>query len=165
MHGTGDGGDELGRQIWAQTRERRRLCLVDQHGQVRQGRRLEGPPTRRALVQNHSQGIDIDTRVDDPSALQLLGRHIKWRADQRTIVGERAHALGFLELRNPEIQNLQERSPLALGDEQVLRLQVAMNDARFVSGRDAVAGLQGEVHQLRGVDRPTSDALCQCLSV
>jgi hypothetical protein len=60
--------------------------------------------------------------------------------------------------RNPEIEHFHERSPIeALGDEEVVRFQIPMNDVVCVSLADAVECLKQIFDGLRG--RESASAL------
>ena len=59
--------------------------------------------------------------------------------------GQRIDA-GVLHLREPEVGDLHDDEPVLLFEEEVRRLDVAMDDARGMTGRDAAARLEHERH-------------------
>lgn len=97
------------------------------------------------LVQHHAEGEDVGPVVER-FPLHLLGGHVRGRADAR---GRRAHAgdrralseaLG--ELGHAEVGDL---GPAVARDHDVVRLEVAVDDARVVRARQSVRDLR---HQL-----------------
>ena len=69
---------------------------------------------------------------------------------------------GLRQLGQPEIQDLD--SPI-FREEQILRLEVAMNDPFFVRRGQSMGDLQGIVHSLARRDRSAAQALAQGLSL
>src|SRR5436190_1465819 len=64
---------------------------------------------------------------------------------QRSTIRASAGALALDQLRQPEVEDLHTR---VLGDEHVLRFEVAVDDALVVSGGQAVCDLNGDVDRL-----------------
>jgi hypothetical protein len=58
------------------------------------------------------------------------------------------------QLRQPEVQNLH---PPVLGDEQVLRLQIAMHDPLLVRRRQPICHLHGIIDSFAQPDSTTLD--------
>jgi len=141
---------EARRQVGAVLRNGCRLPGVDQDCQVREGLRFERANAGQALVQNHSQGIHVGARVEIAFASDLLGGHVVRRAQRRAFLRELQAPRAFgVELGDAEIQDLHERAPIrALGDEQIVRLQIAVHDAREVRRVHAGGRLPHEVHDL-----------------
>jgi len=118
----------------------------------RLGRRLplEGAPSAEHLVQHSAEREDVGARVGGLS-LHLLRRHVTDRAEHRArfgllrqrrgIVGADEHVLP----RQPEVEDLD--APVAR-DEQVLRLQVAVNDPAIVRCAKPLGDLDRVVHSL-----------------
>ena len=80
----------------------------------------------------------------DARGHHLLGRHVRRRADHRLRAGELAE-LGR-RLRDAEVENLEQvRAVGAARDEEVRRLDVAMDDAHRVRLGHALARLQDQI--------------------
>ena len=69
---------------------------------------------------------------------ELFGRHVERRADDRARLSREVSDLRVLvagrvgvAMREPEVENLH---PSVTGDEQILRLQIAMDDPALVGG-------------------------------
>ena len=108
----------------------------------------ERQPLRTQLVQDDTDGVDIGAGVD-ALAVYLLGRHVVRRADERAGAGQldllrglKAHDLGDAEVDDLE----QRRSTRFLDDKDVVRLEIAVDDADRVRCRQTGAQL---AHQRR----------------
>ena len=101
-------------------RRGRLLGALQQAGQHGVG--LEGYLAGEHLVENDAQGKQVGPGIDPP-ALGLLRRHVSRRAHQHA--GLR-HAVHFHRPRQPEVHH---RDPAAAVYHDVLRLEVAVNDA------------------------------------
>ena len=152
---------ELGRNFWIETaRQFRRLI---QNRVEDQRRRFSGERlvARRHFVEHDAERKQIASRVDLVAA-RLFRRHVRHGADgfagfrrflRRRKLGHRKRidsrrALGMRELRDPEVQNLRL---ITIGDEDVRRFDIAMDDAGGVGGVECVRNLRAQVE--RGVDR------------
>ena len=86
-------------------------------------------PQRETDVEHHAEGVLVARRPD--LAVDLLGREVLRRSQDlslaRQIVGRR-------RLRNAEVEDLHLAAGLRLGEEDVPRLEVAMNDPDPVAG-------------------------------
>jgi hypothetical protein len=149
----GQRGSRVGKR-----RERRRRGADD----GRDDRRLTLPIERASagehLVQQHAEGVNIRTCVH-LAALELLGRHVMERAEDRALtrerlcardaVAEQTRAVGRGKLGQAEVQELRAR----LGQHHVAGLQVAMDDAAAMGGverqRDLVCVRQRRVDRNR----------------
>ena len=76
----------------------------------------------KKLVQDHPERVDVRARVH-LLAFDLLGRHVRGSADHAA--GRRQTVLVVDELGDAEVEDL---GFAAIGDEDVVRLQVAVNN-------------------------------------
>jgi hypothetical protein len=63
---------------------------------------------------------------------------------------------GLLDAGDPEVQDL---GPAVVGQEDVVRLDIAVDDPARVGGREAVGDLGGDVDRLLGRERPAPQSL------
>ena len=116
--------------------------VEDQRG----GRTCKRFRASRQLVQNCAEREDVAARVDHFAA-RLLRRHVRDRADCRVARGQAARdSRGIVgdELREPEIEDLQVSE---LRHEEIRRLQIAMDDARFVRRGESVGEFDREIEK------------------
>ena len=115
------------------------------HG-LRRGVAAEGAAAAQHLVQHAAEAEDVGAVVDGVAA-HLLGRHVADGARAPSRGRSRARASGTRKprarrcrvlARQPEVEDLE--APVA-GDEQVLGLEVAVDDALVVRRREARSGL------------------------
>ena len=101
----------------------------------------------------------------------LLRRHVADRAEDHAGAGAgrdgglfagRGAFVGTRQLREAEVEDL--HAPV-VGDEQVLGLQVAMDDALVVRGREAVGDLHGVVDGLAHRQRARAEPIAQRLAL
>ena len=121
---------------------------------------VERPLSRGHLVQHSAEGEDVGTRID-LSVFDLLGRHVLERADDRSFLGQRFVMGGAVDLEyrrglgQPEIEELRSR----LGDHDVARLQIAVDDPRAMGFVESVGDLHAVAHDLLQRQRTLGDAL------
>ncbi len=130
-------------------RGQRRRLVRDPHRQVDQRlageRRLAGGE----LAQDHAERPDVAARVARLRRAQLLRRHVVRRAHD--VVGAGEVAVLAMRLGDAEVEHLDEvRAVGTLGEEQIARLEVAMDDAERV-------GLGERTARLRDVARRDGD--------
>ena len=121
-------------------RTRRACCALNHHlvGRTSRERNRSG----EHLVEDDAQRVDVGALIERDS-LHLLGRHVVRRADDPPRFGQ----AGILErLGQSEVGD--GHAPAAV-DENVLRLQVAMNHALLVRRLQPFADLPEDVHGLR----------------
>ena len=110
-------------------------------------RRPAGEPHQRRLTDQHfvehaPQAVHVGARIDGAAAHQLLGAHIGQRADG-VAPGECVAARGAHRARNAEVGH----PGVVSGQEDVFRLDVAMNDALRVCVRQCVADFECDAHR------------------
>jgi hypothetical protein len=138
-----DDAREIRRKIGSQGPGGHGIVTQDRGAHVGGGRAREGSFPRGELVENDPKGEQIGARIDSLAA-HLLGRHVANGADDLSRRRDRRrhrHGLRCVghrlvcELREAEVEDL--HPPLA-SDHDVRRLQIAMNDAALVRGREGV---------------------------
>ena len=107
----------------------------------------EGDHPREHLEEDHAQRIDVGAVVDVGPTLALLGRHVVGRshdgAGARLV---RREVVGVRQLGQAEVQHLDEvLDAVALDEEDVLWLEIAVDDAVAVGGVEGVRDLRGDV--------------------
>ena len=89
----------------------------------------------------------------------LLGRHVRGRSDHRTSFGADGDVLRRHEqLGDPKIEDLQ---PPIVGEEEVLRLQIAVDDPLRMRGGETVGKLARELERLGRHHRPAREHRAQ----
>ena len=128
-----------------------RIVLEDRGQRFRGRLPLERPTPRQHFVDHHAQGEDVGAVVDRLPA-DLLGRHVAHGAEDDAHLGERVgHGRGLLglwcadEFRHAEVEDF--HAAIA-GEEEVLRLQIAMDDATLVRRGESARDLHGVVDRL-----------------
>jgi hypothetical protein len=150
-----DNALQPGRRVARDLRNARRIFTQDGRHRLGGRRMLKSALAGQHLIQDGAKREDISPMIDQ-LASHHFRRHIAGRAHHRARLGfvslsRRAVVLVYLPLlrlhqfRQAEVQNL---DPAFFGDEQVLRLQVAMNDAFVVGSRQPMSNLNAQV------DRP-----------
>ena len=102
---------------------------------ARQRRRRERLRAREDLVQHHPHRVDVAARVE-LIALHLLGAHVVRRADDEARLGH-----PFLRLGHPRDAEVHQLHLALVVDEDVLRLDVAVDDPLLVRGLQPAANL------------------------
>ena len=121
------------------------------------GRRVavESPRAREHLVENRSEGKDVAPPVGR-LALDLFGRHVAEGAQDHAGLGPASverrqvrlrprRALRLRQLRESEVEDF---DPAVAGDEEVLRLQVAVDDSLLVRGGESFGRLDRVIRRL-----------------
>ncbi len=143
-----DEGDDLEREVGRDARDRGR------RGRRRQDERLVvGAPLVQALAAHHgvergADGEQVGAAVDAVGeAHGLLRRHERGRAQRGP--GARRLAAGLAHAGHAEVEQLDH---VLAGDEDVGRLDVAVDDALVVEALERVAELGGDPQRLVGGD-------------
>ncbi len=117
---------------------------VRRHFQTELGERLrdERRAPRDELEQHRAQRPDVGPDVDVLRRAELLGRHVERRADDGRRARERELQVDPGRLGDPEVEHLDEGASVhAPREEDVVRLDVAMDDPRRVRLGHGFAGL------------------------
>ena len=141
-------------------RRRHRLLRSHQVERLERGRAFEGRPPRQALVEDRPQRVHVHRRADGAGpGGGLLGGHVARRAQD----GARARlaGVGVLDgLGQAEVGDLGH----AVGrQEDVGRLQVAVDDPAFVRRLERFRDLNADGDRLVQRDRPARDPIRQVL--
>ena len=119
------------------------------------GRRSKFPERQFAgehFVKDHAEGIDIGAVIDLERMLDLLGRHVVWRAHDVSFHGEAKRiATQAEDLGEAEVGDF--HAPFAV-DEDILRLDVAVHDAFVVGVLQRVAELRNDLQRPSGRKLP-----------
>ena len=108
---------------------------------------------RQQFVKQHAQAVDVAARVNVQSAhLRLLRTHVGRRADElmQLRIDRRVRQPAFRRLGDAEINHLGHRHAVMQRDEDVRRLDVAMDDPFLVRVLDGLADLDEQVEPFLG---------------
>ena len=111
---------------------------------------VEGLAARQQFVQHHAQRVDVGAGVD-VAALQLLGRQVVRRAGHQAV--QRRQHRAVRDACDAEVQHL---GLVALGDEDVGRLDVAVHDAAAVRIGQRIGNAPHQLCRLRRCRLPAS---------
>ena len=136
---------------------------------------LERQHTRRHFIEHDPEGKQVGARVQR-LAQRLLRRHIRKRSQRRSrtieffrrlrVAPERVAAeAGFVTHRQLRQAKIQDLGVAALGDENICRLDIAVNNAMGVSGVESIGNLDRQVQQLGQGQAALADALPERRSV
>jgi hypothetical protein len=137
---------EGGRSIWANGRQRGRRLLELAAKDLDCARRLEREPPRQHPVEDDSEGVDV-RRGRHLLRLRLLRRHVRGSSHQRAGVRQRVRA-GYTS--DAEVGDLRAAF---LVEDDVHRLQVAMNQASVVRMREPRGDFRSDPRALVVVER------------
>ena len=127
---TVDGGQEPSRQVGPGRHERGRTSL-DRTRRLEQRRLPEGMPPGERLPEEHADGPDVCGR-------RRRGATEAFRRDVRERPRDVAHGrqrLGLRQTREPEVEQAHGHT-IAVGEQHVRRLHVAVDDAARVRVRE-----------------------------
>ena len=116
---------------------------------------VERSVTRQKFIEEYAQAVDVAARVDiQPAHLRLFRAHVSGRADE--LVQFRIDsAVGQAALRgfgDAEVNDLRNRHAVVQGDQNVRRLQVAVDDSLLMCMLYGVADLDEQLQSLVGVE-------------
>ncbi len=152
-------GLDLGIDVGARRRHRRRLGVDDTKGGGDGGGPAEGPRAGDQLVQEHAHGEEVAAPIERRVARGLLGREIVRRPEDDARAGARARAaapvrhLGDAEVEQAHRGRTARRVE---GDEHVLRLEITVDDPRAVGRIQRLEHRDARAH--RRVDVEAADA-------
>ena len=136
------------------------LAPQDRGHRLRGGLLLEGPTAPERLVEHHAASKDVRPRVGGQPT-HLLRRHVCRGAEGGGSFGGQGFprfGRGVFALAGGCGQaQVQDLDPAVRGDEEVLGLEVAMEDAARVQGREPVCDLIREAHGLARGERAGSE--------
>ena len=120
--------ERLRRTRWKQ----RWLVAQDGVADLHVGRPSERRRAREHLVEDGAEGEHVRTSIRGVSA-DLLGRHVRDGSEERAAGGGNrgGDPRGRQQLGHTEVEDLQSA---VLGEEQVLRLQIAVDDSAAMRG-------------------------------
>ncbi len=132
-----------------------------------------GVPVRRVpaerLVEHHAEGPDVGALIEITVPARLLRRHVERRAEhaprarEPRRLGGVHRRIGF-DLGDAEVEQLDDALAVAgLREEEVRRLDVAVDDALVVRALQADAGLRRDAE--REVGRERAEALDQLMEI
>ena len=133
----------------AVTGQRRRGAVHDLLQHLEIGRAAERPVAGQQFVEHDAERKDVAARIERLPR-PLLGRHVGDGADDdalpRALHRRRVRRVaGLIQLRETEVGEL---GVAALGDQNVFRLDVAMQDARRMRDGQTVGHADQELHDL-----------------
>jgi hypothetical protein len=133
--------------------DRRRRVVEVLRQELHQRLPFEGRPPGQHLVEHDAQRVDVGPPVDGV-AHDLLGRHVLRRAQDLAGARHRRPLAVVEELGDAEIEHAREvLAPGALGEDDVVRLEVAVNDAVCVCVGQRRRDLLGDVDGTEGCQR------------
>ena len=115
--------------------------------------RIERRAARQQFVEQHAQAVDVAARVDvQPAHLRLFRTHVRRRADEllQLRVNRLVRQPSFRRLGNAEINHLRHRHAVVQRDQDVRRLDVAMDDALLMRVLDRLADLDEQIQPFLG---------------
>ena len=107
------------------------------------------------LVRHHGERVDVAARIER-LARELLRAHVRRRAEHHALLRELGLVAILLaaSLRDAEVEDLHEvLLPGALGEDDVVRLEIAMDDPLAVRLGERAADLRDDLLDARGRDR------------
>jgi hypothetical protein len=140
----------------------RRLLEQELRQQRREIVGVEGRRAREALEHDRTEREHVGARIGVPAAARLLRRHVADGAHDRARAREPRALPG--EPRDPEIEHF-DAIDGAAHEEEVRRLDVAMNDPARVRGAERLGHVPRDRHRIADRERPAREALAQILAV
>jgi len=123
----------LRQDVGLDRRRARRLCRALHLEERLAIRRSERQLSREHFEQEHTERVEI-ARGSGLFAARLLGAHVLRRSEDRAL---RRQARVHREVREPKVQDLHEVFASTLcGEEDVVALEIAVNDAKVVRTRE-----------------------------
>ncbi len=152
-HGLDDDARKRGMEIRHHLVQRRGRRENDLEHELIERLSIEWNPAGDAFIENDTHGVDVAPSIRRTAAARLLGRHVIRGAHHRARARHlHAFAAQRLELRDPEIDDFDviAEAGLLLEHENVIRLQIAVNDARSVGGTEPLRDLQRDRRHVFG---------------
>ena len=167
-----DDAHERGRNLALGGRQVRRMVLDDGRHRVHRGLAVERALAREHLVEHGAERKDVRAMIGRHAA-HLLGRHVADRAEHHARQGvgrcrrqgrcDSDRRLRLRQLGQTEVQNLHAA---VVGDEHVLRFEIAVDDAlsRAPPPGRARSAMATSMALRTGTRRPDADPLAQRLA-
>ena len=143
------------RQVGPDGGERRRACL-DRPGALEQRRLPERMSARERLPEHHADAPDV-ARAGRLLAREPLRRDVRERS--RHVAG-RGQRLGLVHAGEPEVQQ-PDGDAIGVREQDVRRLDVAVDDSARVRVRERVEHLRRGLHRLRVSQLARAERLAQ----
>ena len=147
----------------------RRVFLQDRAHRVGGGFAMKRPLAGKHFVEDCSEGENVGARINRHAAHLLRGhvaRRPQYHARFRVVGCRRKRSMftgvGLGQFGQAEIQNLE--APV-FREEQIFRLEVAMDDSFFVGCSKSTRDLQSVVQRLAHRNRPAAQALAQSFAL
>jgi hypothetical protein len=138
-------------------------AVTDLVDQLEQGVAAERAAAGQALVGDHGDRPQVGAVVDALGVGDLLGAHVADGAEGGADVGERVAGVDAVELDDAEVEDLGLRAVVAVGQEDVAGLEVAVDDLQAVGPADRAADAgehsDGLVERERAAGEPLGEVL------
>lgn len=139
--------DERLGQVGPPLPQRGELAVADAVEHREHAVRLERAPPGEHLVDQRAEAEDVGPRVDRARVADLLGGHVRGRPDEDP--GRGAHRRVLAPLHHAEVGDLRDRALAGAPQQDVGRLEVAMDQPLGVRRRDPRRDAPEEVVDLR----------------
>jgi len=141
---------QAARQIWPRVAQRRRRVVEVREHLLQIAAAVERRGPRERLEQQAGERVDVGTAVD-VAASRLLGRHVVSGAHREAGLGQAV--VGLLALGQPEVGQERVLAPLAAGDQDIARLDVAMHQTVPMRLVERARHLRDEPDGSTGIER------------
>ena len=105
---------------------------------------VRGGSAREHLVQNAAKGVDVRSAIEGAGGRGLLRAHVMWGAEREARLGQFLTACCVERLGDAEVRH----QSMPTGEEDVLGLDVAVNDAPIMRVLQRIRHLPGEDDRL-----------------
>ena len=161
-------GVERGRKGRQDSGDPRQLVRADLEDHVADRLPLEGIRPREHPEEDHPRRPDVAARIELARAASLLGAHVLRRAEEHAALRRflRAEAVEVHGLDDPEVEQLHRLLSVTLGQENVARLEIAVDEPRRVRAHQAAPDLAQDLGRFVNAQSPDAlEALGEVLPV